>query len=156
MHARFRHLFWIGALSATCASAHSLMPNADWCANGKVETIGEFDFPGASLQKIDTRFNQLFQNDGDYCSAGRPAPVIDSDAAARGGAPGVDSCGVVDNHWNKAARIAWDYCAGLDPSADVIPIVTLPSDYYADGHHQRYQLNQGLHGRCVRCVENVR
>jgi hypothetical protein len=156
MPAGLRHLIvCLGVTAAAWAPAHSLMPAADWCENGKVEAIGEFDFPGASLERIDARFGRLFEGDGDYCSAGRPRPLLPSANAHAGGAPGLNSCGVVDNHWNKAARMAWDYCAGLDPASDVIPIVTFPADYYDEGHHQHYQLGQGLRGRCVRCADKA-
>lgn len=132
------------ALLLTCvvgdALAHSELPSAAWCANGRVVEVARFEIEPQTLQ-------QLRQDD--EC----PPP----------GQPILKDCGQFDDDYGVAKRAADRACsayarppsqqdvANTGDAGSVVVLVESPLEYSAPTHHDDYTVDLGVSGMCVRC-----
>jgi len=124
------------AVAASSAQAHDPRP-IGWCLDpGTVEVeVGKFAFSAAYLRAYHQRQPP---SDPDSCPAGGDGRVV------------VKTCGIVDDHWHSASKAAAEECARID--ARSIVDVDQPWSYNDLSHHQLYRVDQGLAGRCLRCL----
>lgn len=123
------------AIAASAAQAHDPRP-IGWCLDpGTTEQeVAKFELSPAYLKAYHQRQPP---SDPDSCPAGS-------------GQLGTKTCGIVDDHWHSASKAAAEECARLAPRS--IVEVTRPWSYNDLSHHQFYRVDEGLAGRCLRCV----
>jgi hypothetical protein len=145
------------------ANAHEPLPSAQWCANGRVEWVGDFAFGGAAIQGYATCLRSGVCPDpvawpvGLRSGGGSPPPV-------GGGTCNPQNCGQFDDDYGVAARMAHSACSVYNlpplsgPNIDfgtTTPVIHFPVTFNSADHHALYVANQGLSGACARCVNVV-
>ena len=114
------------------AAAHSPLPDADWCAHGRVDVVGSFSYDGEQL------YSELAMH---YCP---DAPR---------------NCGEFDHAYERAMTYANTTCAAYQGSlvhgnaGQVIAFVMSPPAYLSQNHHAVYDVDDGLYGYCLRCSD---
>jgi hypothetical protein len=119
--------------------AHNELPSHNWCVNGEVVAVANFEFfPRLLMQQRDELRYAL-------------AAEISRD-------PSLRDCGAFDDDYDVGRSSAVAHCSQFATSdgsqgdiGTVLPLVSSPQTYLHKDHHDIYSLTQGLSGTCVRC-----
>ncbi|MBD8527895.1 hypothetical protein [Pseudomarimonas arenosa] len=120
-------------LLSTTAYAHSELPSAEWCAQGRPIEVASFRLEEAAIRS---------QTDAVCDSEGK--------AAAK-------TCGQFDDDYSRTMSAARRFCgqfaaARLDGDfGSTSPLISGPRSFLSDTHHQRFRLRMGVEGICLRC-----
>lgn len=125
-------------LASAPTTAHNELPTQNWCIEGEVVAVAEFEF-----------FPRLLMQQRDELRSALTAAINDD--------PSLRDCGVFDDDYDIGRTSAVAHCSQYatgDGSSDigtVLPLVSTPQTYLSREHHDVYSLTQGLAGTCVRC-----
>lgn len=115
--------------------AHSDLPTAVWCENGREVELATFQIQPTTLQQLRA---------DDEC----PPP----------GSPILKDCGQFDDDYGVAKSAAGAACAAYMPLkapvgdiGSVVILIHQPQQYLVESHHSAYNVGLGLSGSCVRC-----
>ncbi|HVH36525.1 MAG TPA: hypothetical protein VM847_20710 [Tahibacter sp.] len=139
-------LAFAAGLAVSCtASAHSEIPDAAWCAGGRVAYSGEFAFTREEL------YAELYHRQQDALArciqeTGQPNT-----------AGGVGTCGIFDPPYETAFMMARRVCgaptnSAPSPDDGVVAFVLEPASFNADDHHESFNFDSGIHGICGICL----
>ena len=139
-----RLAFALAAGLAVCgaAAAHSELHSADWCLTGTITYTRDFSYTAEELHaEADRRRQETLQR----CLQ----------EAGTSGAVG--TCGVFDPPYEMAVVMARAACgdpgsAAPSPDSPVVVFVDVPQAFNDPDHHQRFDLDSGLHGMCGICL----
>lgn len=135
---------WLAAGFAASASAHNPLDHPDWCTQGRLVVVDEFEWDGESLARI---VNE--ERKADRCT----------DTKSR--RSGTRTCGQFDDDWGVVNSRAAHHCdrfavrfvdAGHRDHGTVIHIAEGPAAFNDERrHHERYSAKMGLRAMCIRC-----
>jgi hypothetical protein len=121
--------------------AHSELPDAQWCAEGRTVVVASFELAPELL----VAEREICRTDPD-----------DGGGSTR-------ECGQFDDDYDIARRTALAVCdayqadpVGPGDIGTVIHLVDQPWTYNDGDHHELYQVQHGLSGHCVRCETRLR
>lgn len=120
-------------------AAHNPLPDANWCADGRIVTVASF-----------TLHPSILISERDRCGL--------RDDAYTGDNRGSRECGQFDDDYDLGVRSSGALCGrysanplGPGDIGSVIAIITSPDSYLHSDHHRLYRAEDGLAGHCVRC-----
>ncbi|RMH36343.1 MAG: hypothetical protein D6694_13975 [Gammaproteobacteria bacterium] len=130
-------LLTAGLLGGAWSWAHSPEALTQWCPNGRVQVIGQWQYSAFVIRKLKTS--------AQTCQV----------------TPGDKSCGQFDDDWEMAWRVAQGTCAGAAGDTPVRTDVTGPASFLdnravvgskARMHHFIYTIDEGITFSCQVCV----
>jgi hypothetical protein len=126
-------------LASAPTTAHNELPTQNWCIEGEVVAVAEFEF-----------FPRLLMQQRDELRSALTAAINED--------PSLRDCGVFDDDYDIGRTSAVAHCSQYATSdgsgsdiGTVLPLVSTPQTYLSKDHHDVYSLTQGLSGTCVRC-----
>lgn len=133
---------------AVSAAAHNPLDHPEWCSEGRLLVVDEFEWEGESLARIVEEKRQ-----GDTC------------AGPKSRHSGTRTCGQFDDDWGAVNSRAANHCgrfavrfvdATHRDHGTVVHIAEAPSEFNDDQrHHERYRASMGLRAMCIRCEPPV-
>lgn len=142
---RFAPVLAAGLAISGAAAAHSELHSANWCTNGVVAYAGEFVI---SAEELHAEADRRQQAEVQRC-------VDETGLPPHPG--GVGTCGIFDPPYELAVAMARAACGDMQspmPSAGspVVVFVADPPSFNDPGHHETFNLDDGLRGMCGFCL----